>query len=98
MSRMEHDDDVVSLPSGKLKATAVFGDVLDVYVVPHSHQDVGWLEPMQACYDDAVQHILNLTVAWLHKHEDLKFQQAEMVFFEMWWARSDAEMRNNWLK
>lgn len=63
----------------------VSGEMLNVYVVPHSHNDVGWLRTTQEYFDGCVRHILERVVQILYDQPDKKFIWVEIKFFEMWW-------------
>lgn len=91
---MEADDDaVIRLPAPKTTPKQLFGDTLEVYVIPHSHDDFGWLRTPQELYDLSVGHILEHSVEALTQNPNLKFVQVETAFLEMWWARSNSTMK-----
>jgi hypothetical protein len=69
-------------------------EILNVYVVPHSHNDVGWLETTQVYFDKCVRIILDSVVGILHNQQDKKFIWVETKFFEMWWNSTTAEKRD----
>lgn len=51
---------------------------LTVFIVPHSHCDVGWLYTAQEYFDHAVKHILNSVTDELTQHKNYKFTWAEV--------------------
>ena len=51
---------------------------LNIFVVPHSHCDVGWLETIDGYYDTAVKQILDTAVAALMKDPSRRFIWVEM--------------------
>ena len=55
-----------------------------VFVVPHSHNDVGWLVTIDECYIRYCKHILNNVFDLLNSRPTLKFCWSEMVFLSMW--------------
>jgi len=63
-------------------------DVLNVWFVPHSHDDVGWLKTIEEYYEQQVRYIYNTVVEELQKRADRKFIIVEMAFFSMWWAEA----------
>lgn len=48
-------------------------DILKVYVIPHSHNDIGWLETTQEYFDNCVKHILNTVVDLLSADPKKRF-------------------------
>lgn len=48
-------------------------DILKVFVVPHSHNDIGWLETTQQYFDNCVRHILNTVVDLLAEDPKKRF-------------------------
>ncbi|KAH3756794.1 lysosomal alpha-mannosidase [Pelomyxa schiedti] len=68
-----------------LLASSRSEDVLEVFIVPHSHEDPGWLHTMDEYYTDKVQYILTNMVADLTEHPDHKFTYVEISFFSKWW-------------
>ncbi|KAK7930611.1 hypothetical protein WMY93_007006 [Mugilogobius chulae] len=76
---------------------------LNVHLVPHTHDDVGWLKTVdQYFYGDrndiqhaGVQYILDSVVDQLLKNPQRRFIYVETAFFYRWWKRQDEDMRNN---
>jgi len=56
-------------------------DVLEMWVIPHSHCDVGWLKTVQAYFDDEVDSILNTVVKSLSEDPTRRFNWSEIKFF-----------------
>ena len=64
-------------------------DKLFVHIIPHSHDDVGWLKTVDQYYygtnlsisKNNVQHILNTVFDSLLKNINRKFIYSEMAFF-----------------
>ena len=67
---------------------------LEVIVVPHSHDDPGWLRTFEEYFADSVVKILDGMVASLTSNARMKFIYAEMSFFELWWAQRGEQVRN----
>ncbi|KAK8774563.1 hypothetical protein V5799_010907 [Amblyomma americanum] len=59
--------------------------MLNVHVVCHSHNDVGWTETPDVIYSEYVQDIYSSVTDALHKSRDRKYVSAETAFFERWW-------------
>lgn len=73
--------------------------ILNVHVVPHTHDDVGWLKTVEQYYNGlnmtiqpaCVQNILDSMVQALLDSPSRTFVYVEMKFFSMWWKQqSDA--------
>jgi len=67
--------------------------VLNVHIVPHTHDDVGWLKTIDQYYygsNNTIQHaavrfILDTTIMALEQNPERKFTYVEMAFFSKWW-------------
>ncbi|XP_045902761.1 lysosomal alpha-mannosidase isoform X2 [Micropterus dolomieu] len=76
-------------------------NMLNVHLVPHTHDDVGWLKTVdQYYYGDrndiqhaGVQYILDSVVDQLLKNPDRRFIYVETAFFYRWWKRQSASMQ-----
>jgi alpha-mannosidase len=86
---------------GVQKLGAVLDDpnVLNVHVVPHTHDDVGWLKTVEEYYyglnmtiqSACVQDILDSVVEALLDNPQRTFTYVEMKFFSMWFnSQTDA--------
>lgn len=66
---------------------------LNVHMVAHTHDDVGWLKTVDQYYYGAnntiayagVQYILDNVVTALDQDPRRRFTYVEMAFFERWW-------------
>ncbi|CAM0877275.1 unnamed protein product [Alopecurus aequalis] len=68
---------------------------LNVHLVPHTHDDVGWLKTVDQYYVGSnnsiqaacVQNVLDSMVPALLKDENRKFIYVEQAFFQRWWRQ-----------
>jgi len=74
---------------------------LNVHIVPHSHDDVGWLKTVDQYYYGArnniqhagVQYILDSVMHSLEENPERKFIYVEMAFFWRWWNQQNDQMK-----
>ena len=70
-------------------------DHIFVHLVPHSHDDVGWLKTPDEYFTGSRQDIqiamvedtITTAVEELVNDENKRYTQVEMKFFTMWWER-----------
>jgi len=68
---------------------------LNVHIIAHTHDDVGWLKTVDEYFyganssiqDAGVQYILDGTINALVADPTKKFIYVEIAFFERWWAQ-----------
>ena len=76
---------------------------ITVHVVPHTHDDVGWLKTVDQYYtgerDDiqraGVLYVINGIYDSLMKDPAKKFTYVEMAFFQKWWYEQSEEIQAN---
>ncbi|VDK39663.1 unnamed protein product [Taenia asiatica] len=76
-------------------------DHINVHIIPHTHDDVGWLKNVDQYYfgdvkwyqTAAVQYILDSVMHALSLNPSRKFTYVEMAFFERWWRLQNAAMQ-----
>ena len=90
-----------SLSCGYDACPSTSQDRLNVHIVPHTHDDVGWLKTVDQYYYGirngeqraGVQYILDSVIQQLKYHPNRRFMWVETAFFWMWWKRQDEETR-----
>ncbi|CAF4650839.1 unnamed protein product [Rotaria socialis] len=76
-------------------------DKLNVHIVAHTHDDVGWLKTVDQYYYGSrgeitrkgVQYILDSVVQALVDNSDRRFIYVEMAFFRRWWNQQSDDVR-----
>jgi len=58
---------------------------INVFLVPHTHDDVGWLETIEGYYSSEVKNILDTVLEALVANPDRKFIYVEQAYFWRWW-------------
>ncbi|CAF4113027.1 unnamed protein product [Adineta steineri] len=75
---------------------------LNVHIVAHSHNDVGWLKTIDQYYYGSrndiqhagVQYILDSVILALDENPDRRFMYVEIGFFWRWWNQQTDDIRN----
>ncbi|KAI9915291.1 hypothetical protein PsorP6_007121 [Peronosclerospora sorghi] len=66
---------------------------LNVHLIPHSHDDPGWLLNVDEYYVQKVQYILDTAVEELVRNPDRRFMFVEQSFFQRWWHEQGTTMQ-----
>ncbi|CDY18591.1 BnaA09g08040D [Brassica napus] len=77
----------------------VVPDKLNVHLVPHSHDDVGWLKTVDQYFIGSnnsiqkacVRNVMDSVMDSLRRDPNRKFVFAEMAFFTRWWGEQNPE-------
>ncbi|XP_015037820.2 alpha-mannosidase 2x isoform X2 [Drosophila pseudoobscura] len=61
---------------------------LKIIVVPHSHNDPGWLKTFTNYFQSDSRQILNLLVTKMQEYKDMTFIWSEISFLQLWWDQA----------
>ncbi|KAI3502829.1 hypothetical protein L1887_31172 [Cichorium endivia] len=89
------------LISGYETGSGIVERKLNVHLVPHSHDDVGWLKTVDQYFigsnnsiqGASVENVLDSVVMSLLRDPNRKFIFAEMAFFRRWWLIQGTEIQ-----
>lgn len=73
-----------------------------MHLIPHSHDDVGWLKTYEQYYYGlnnriqwaGIQYTIDSVVRSLFFDSSKKFIQVEIAYFKLWWDEQNDEVRN----
>ncbi|XP_071440327.1 lysosomal alpha-mannosidase-like isoform X1 [Hetaerina americana] len=102
---------VIAFPAGSHKSQSVCGyescpkgvpGMLNVHLIAHTHDDVGWLKTVDQYYfgshtdtqNAGVQYILDSVIQALLHDPNKKFIYVETAFFWKWWMRQHDSVRH----
>ncbi|GAU24694.1 hypothetical protein TSUD_323030 [Trifolium subterraneum] len=72
----------------------IVSEKLNVHLVAHTHDDVGWLKTVDQYYGACVQNVLDSMVHALLADKNRKFIYVEMAFFQRWWNDQSEVVQN----
>lgn len=71
---------------------------LKVFVVPHSHNDPGWLYTVEEYYQERSRKILSTIVQSLRTDKRRKFIWEEMSYLERWWRDASENEKEEFIR
>eukprot|EP01112_Ceratiomyxa_fruticulosa_P004317 TRINITY_DN1480_c0_g1_i3.p1 TRINITY_DN1480_c0_g1~~TRINITY_DN1480_c0_g1_i3.p1 ORF type:complete len:1026 (+),score=222.23 TRINITY_DN1480_c0_g1_i3:180-3257(+) len=88
-------------PQHKAHKPTISSEVLNIHVVSHTHDDVGWLKTVDEYFLGAnmsiqtagVQYVLDEVITCLLENPDRKFIYVEIAFFMRWWREQTPELQ-----
>ncbi|XP_033225887.1 lysosomal alpha-mannosidase-like [Belonocnema kinseyi] len=94
-------DNQVSPSCGYKACAKVDPKKLNIHIVPHTHDDVGWLKTFDQYYygghdqehNTGVQYILNSVIRSLQESPDRRFIYVESAFFFKWWDQQNEKIK-----
>ncbi|RZC14230.1 lysosomal alpha-mannosidase-like, partial [Asbolus verrucosus] len=74
---------------------------INIHIIPHSHDDVGWLKTVDQYYYGTkkhiqyagVQYIISSSIEALKGHPDRRYVQVESAFFWKWWQHQGDDLK-----
>ncbi|CAG9324132.1 aman-3 [Blepharisma stoltei] len=66
---------------------------IEVFIVPHTHCDPGWLETMEWYYENRVRNIFQTIITLLSENDKLKMVWCETSFLKMWMDEQSHEIQ-----
>lgn len=99
----QSDGSHIHTTPARLSANMKDPKVLNVHVVAHTHDDVGWLKTVEQYFyglNMTIQHacvndILDTVVASLLENPSRTFTYVEQKFFSMWWDLQDDAIKDS---
>ncbi|EGG20517.1 alpha-mannosidase [Cavenderia fasciculata] len=87
--------------SNKPKIEPPESSVLNVHIVAHTHDDVGWLKTVDQYYygynltnfNGGVQYTLDTAITCLLQNPNRRFIYVEIAYFQRWWNEQTVEMQ-----
>ena len=80
-------------PIAKVKTTTENTGRHQIWLLPHTHDDVGWQYTVFGYFNNSVHHILDSVTADLGANPKHKFIWSEIKWIEMWWPLQNETTR-----
>eukprot|EP00117_Sycon_ciliatum_P036568 scpid27181/ scgid4437/ Lysosomal alpha-mannosidase; Alpha-D-mannoside mannohydrolase; Alpha-mannosidase A; Alpha-mannosidase 60 kDa subunit; Alpha-mannosidase 58 kDa subunit len=69
------------------------GSHINIWIVTHTHDDVGWLQTVDQYYISEVQWILDTAMRCLMDNPNRRFTYVEIAYFYRWWNEQSPDMQ-----
>ena len=76
---------ILHMVSSALLVATMGSPVVDLYLVPHTHADVGWMQTVNSLSRINISRILDSVTEELVVNPTRRFVWDEMVFLQLWW-------------
>ncbi|KAK7113101.1 lysosomal alpha-mannosidase-like [Littorina saxatilis] len=90
-SKFDDGDDATC---GYQSCNPVKDGMINVHIVPHTHDDVGWIITVDQYYYERVQYILDSVIPELVNDPSKRFIYVEIAFFSRWYREQNDFMRH----
>ena len=74
-------------------AHAAVSNITDVFIIPHTHADTGWMITAEEYYKQLVRPILDSQVRALASNASWRYCWAEIMYFARWWRDQSPAVR-----
>ncbi|CAH8534087.1 unnamed protein product [Schistosoma turkestanicum] len=71
---------------------------LEVFIVPFSHQDPGWIKTLEGYFTTETKPILDATLTILNEKDEARFVYSEVSFLNLWINTLSAEQKQSFKK
>lgn len=68
--------------------------IVNLHVVPHSHTDAGWIEPIDWYYQNWVRHIFDNILHEMYDNPDITFVWADTNYLHQWFESQNEDTKN----
>ena len=79
----------------QLSNSSLSEDELQIFVVPHSHCDPGWLKTFDEYFQSQTKDIISSVIKALEEDSKRKFIWAEISYFSWWWEEQTEVKRKS---
>ncbi|XP_054161157.1 lysosomal alpha-mannosidase-like [Oppia nitens] len=66
---------------------------LNIHIIAHSHDDVGWMSTVDGYYNTDTKYIITNVVKALVANRERRFTQVEVYYFNRWWRQQNRDVR-----
>ena len=93
---------IYNVPESAIKAAAETeitprAEPIEVFLVPHSHDDVGWIVTMEEYFTSEVQYIYDTVLQCLLHDSRRRFIIVEVGYLKRWWEQASNQSQSDML-